>query len=132
MEQAISGMEISETRVIQSRLREIDEARNDYITLITSETIDEESLDEQFQKLYLEEKELNERLDKLKAQNNTDDDQQKRIDTTLHEIDAHSCELTEYNDMLTRKLIECVKVVSKTEIRIIFKGGMETTAMVEK
>ena len=34
--------------------------------------------------------------------------------------------------MLIRKLIECVKVNSKTEIKIIFKGGYEVTAEVEK
>lgn len=34
--------------------------------------------------------------------------------------------------MLVRKLIECVKVISKTEIQIIFKGGIKTTVAVEK
>ena len=34
--------------------------------------------------------------------------------------------------MLVRKLIECIKVNSKTEITIVFKGGIETTVEVEK
>ena len=55
-----------------------------------------------------------------------------RIERTLKEIDKNSCELLEYNDILTRKLIECVRVVSKTEIQIIFKGGYEVAAEVEK
>ena len=33
--------------------------------------------------------------------------------------------------MLIRKLIECVRVVSKTEITIIFKGGYEVIAEIE-
>lgn len=35
-------------------------------------------------------------------------------------------------DMLLRKLIECIKVNSKTEITIIFKGGIEVIVPVEK
>ena len=89
-------------------------------------------LDEQFQKFYDEEQSLNERLEQIKAENSIDPDDSDRIDRTLKEIDKNSCELLEYNDILTRKLIECVRVVSKTEIQIIFKGGYEVTAEVEK
>lgn len=55
-----------------------------------------------------------------------------RIAQALEKIDNSSCELAEYNDMLVRKLVECVKVNSKTEITIIFKGGIETTMEVER
>lgn len=132
MEEALSGIEVSEIRKIEYRLQEIDEARNDYIFLISTGSIDEESLDEQFQKLYDEEQSLNERLEQIKAENSIGPDDSDRIDRTLKEIDKNSCELLEYNDILTRKLIECVRVVSKTEIQIIFKGGYEVTAEVEK
>lgn len=132
MEEALSGIEVSEIRKIEYRLQEIDEARNDYISLISTGSIDEESLDEQFQKLYDEEQSLNERLEQIKAENSIGPDDSDRIDRTLKKIDKNSCELLEYNDILTRKLIECVRVVSKTEIQIIFKGGYEVTAEVEK
>ncbi len=85
-----------------------------------------------FQRLYDEEQILNDRLEQIKAENSIDPDDSDRIDRTLKEIDKNSCELLEYNDILTRKLIECVRVVSKTEIQIIFKGGYEVTAEVEK
>lgn len=123
---------MNETKVIQHRLQEIDEARNDYISLIAAGTIDEESLDEQFQMLYDEEQELNAKLKSLQEQNNIDLEKRSRINKTIQEINSNSCELTEYNDLLVRKLIECVKVVSKTEIQIIFKGGIDTTVSVEK
>ena len=121
-----------EDHEIESRLREIDDARNDYINLIASGVMDEEAMDEQFQKLYAEEQELNSRLKYLGENNNINDDQKSRISQALHIIDNSSCELAEYKDMLIRKLIECVKVNSKTEITIIFKGGYEVTAEVEK
>lgn len=132
VEQAIAGINMNETKAIQHRLREIDEARNDYILLIATGTIDEESLDEQFQMLYDEEQELNTKLKSLQKQNNIDLEKRSRINKAIQEIDSNSCELTEYNDLLVRKLIECVKVISKTEIQIIFKGGIDTTVSVEK
>ena len=89
-------------------------------------------MDEQFQKLYTEEQELNSRLKYLEENNDINDDQKSRISQALQIIDNNSCELTEYKDMLIRKLIECVKVNSKTEITIIFKGGYEVIAEVEK
>ena len=112
------------------KLQEIDDARNDYITLIASGTIDEEAMDEQFQKLYTEEHELNSRLKALE-ENNIDNNKRSRMTQTLQSIENNSCELVEYNDMLVRKLIECIKVNSKTEIMVIFKGGIETTVNVE-
>ena len=79
-----------------------------------------------------EEKEEQERLEQIKAENNIDSDESDRVARAQNEIDKSNCELLEYNDMLTRKLIECVRVVSKTEIQIIFKGGYEVTVPVEK
>lgn len=125
-------MSSKETKEIQKRLREIDDARNDYITLIASGTMDEEAMDEQFQMLYAEEQELNSRLKALEENNNIDNNKRSQISKAFQEIDNSSCELTEYNDMLVRKLIECVRVVCNTEIQIIFKGGKETTVTVEK
>ena len=132
VEQALAGVSLKETKEIQKRLREIDDARNDYISLIAAGTMDEEALDEQFQKLYTEEQELNARLKELEESNKIDNNKRDRITQALKNIDKSSCELTEYNDMLVRKLIECIKVNSKTEITIIFKGGMEVIVPVEK
>lgn len=132
VEQALAGVSIKETKEIQKRLREIDDARNDYITLIASGIMDEEAMDEQFQKLYTEEQELNARLKELEGNNKIDNNKRSRITNALQNIDSSSCELTEYNDMLVRKLIECIKVNRKTEITIIFKGGIEITVEVEK
>ena len=128
----MAGVSLKETKEIQKRLREIDDARNDYITLIAAGTMDEEALDEQFQKLYVEEQELNARLKELEGSNKIDNNKRDRITQALKNIDNSACELAEYNDMLVRKLIECIKVNSKTEITIIFKGGIETTVKVKK
>ena len=132
VEQALLDINTKETKEIQQRLREIDEARNDYILLIASGAMDEESFDEQFQKLYDEERELNARLEQLKGKSTMNCQDGSRLDKALTEIDNNSYELCQYNDLLTRKIIECIKVVSKTEVQIVFKGGMQVSALVNK
>lgn len=94
--------------------------------------MDEESFDEQFQKLYDEERELNERLEQLKENSTINCQAISRLDKALTEIGNNSYELCQYNDLLTRKIIECIKVVSKTEVQIVFKGGMQVNALVNK
>ena len=45
----------------------------------------------------------------------------------LHDpyIDNSSFELQQYDDVLVRKVVECVKILSKEEISVTFKGGYE-------
>ncbi len=60
------------------------------------------------------------------------DDTKDMIESTIAEIENSRFQLEAFDDVLIRKLIECVKVISKTEIIIIFKGGYEVKAEVEK
>ncbi len=132
VESVLTGLGQSEIQTIEKRLKEIDAARSDLISLITSGVCDEDKLDSEFAKLYEEETQLSEKLLSLKAQANTDNDTQKKIESTLAEIENERFELEAFDDVLIRKLIECVKVMSKTELLIIFKGGYEVRAEIEK
>lgn len=132
VESALSGLEQNEIRIIQNRLNDIDAARNDLIGLITNGVCDEDKLDSEFAKLYDEEKRLNEKLHLLLEQNNMENITQSKIKNIFSEIESEKLELKEFDDILIRKLIECVKVISKTELLIIFKGGYEVSAEIEK
>lgn len=132
VESALSGLEQNEIRIIQNRLNDIDAARNDLIGLITNGVCDEDKLDSEFAKLYDEEKRLNEKLHILLEQNNMENITQSKIKNIFSEIESEKLELKEFDDILIRKLIECVKVISKTELLIIFKGGYEVSAEIEK
>ncbi len=132
IETVLTGSDSSELRNAEQRLREIDKARNDYIMLIAGGTVDEDSLDSEFQKLYEEEQLLKEKISKLKSSQKQSEQQSKALNMATEKIAFEPCRLTEYDDMIVRKLIECVRVVSKTEIRVIFKGGYEITVEVEK
>ena len=116
---------------IENRLKEIDTARNDLIGLIASGGCDEDKLDSEFAKLYQEEQQLSERLDMLKSQNKTSAETQAKLDKIMDMIEHEKFELETFDNVLIRKLIECIKVLNKAEILVIFKGGYEVKIDIE-
>lgn len=116
---------------IENRLKEIDNARNDLVNLIASGGCDEDKLDSEFSKLYEEEQQLSERLEILRSQNKTSAETQKKLDKIMDMIEREKFELETFDNVLIRKLIECVKVLDKTEILVIFKGGYEVKTEIE-
>ena len=116
---------------IENRLKEIDQARNDLVMLIASGGCDEDKLDSEFSRLYQEEQQLNERLEMLKSQNKTSAETQAKLDKIMDMIEHEKFELETFDNVLIRKLIECVKVLSKNEILVIFKGGYEVKTDIE-
>lgn len=116
---------------IENRLKEIDTARNDLISLIASGGRDEDKLDSEFSRLYQEEQQFSEQLETLKSQNKTSSETQAKLNKIMNMIENEKFELETFDNVLIRKLIECVKVLSKTEILVIFKGGYEVKAEIK-
>ena len=116
---------------VEKRLKEIDQARTDLVNLIASGGCDEDKLDIEFAKLYAEEQGLSERLTMLKSQNKTSEETQAKLDKIMDMIEHEKFELETFDNVLIRKLIECVKILSKTEILVIFKGGYEVRTEIE-
>ena len=116
---------------VEKRLKEIDQARTDLVNLIASGGCDEDKLDSEFAKLYAEEQGLSERLTMLKSQNKTSEETQAKLDKIMDMIEHVKFELETFDNVLIRKLIECVKILSKTEILVIFKGGYEVRTEIE-
>ena len=101
------------------------------ISLIASGGCDEDKLDSEFAKLYQEEQQLNERLEMLKSQNKTSAETQAKLNKIMDMIEHEKFELETFDNILIRKLIECIKVLNKTEILVIFKGGYEVKAEIK-
>ena len=121
----LSGTSCNEISQIEQRLKEIDQARNDFINLIATGTCASDSLDDEFASLYSEEKKLSQKLISLKAQANTVSNELE--DEIKAVIDNSSFELQQYDDVLVRKVVECVKILNKGEITVTFKGGYEVS-----
>lgn len=128
----LHGLEHNEITVIEKRLTEIDKARNDMIGLIACGTIGEDALDTEFEKLFKEEQELSAELTTLQAQNQISTDVKNTVENIKEEIEATEFKLKCFDDVLVRKLLECVRVIDKTHVQVIFKGGCEVSAEVEK
>mgnify|MGYP004610319931 FL=1 len=120
-----------EIAAIEKRLKEIDKARSDLISLIATGGCDEDKLDSEFEKLYEEEQSLSERLAMLKSKNQTSAETQAKLDKIIDMIEHEKFELETFDNVLIRKLIECVKVLNKAEILVIFKGGYEVREEIE-
>ena len=59
-------------------------------------------------------------------------DTQDKIDRAMEMIEHEKFEIEVFDNVIIRKLIDCIKVLSKTEILIIFKGGIEVKAIIEQ
>lgn len=70
-------------------------------------------------------------METLKSQNKTSAETQKKINKIMDMIEHEKFELETFDNVLIRKLIECIKVLSKTEILVIFKGGYEVKTEIE-
>lgn len=130
-ESVLTGQTDGEISGIEKRLAEIDKARNDMIGLIVSGTVGSDALDAEFQKLHDEEERLSESLKLLKERSAADDTVQKQIDAALSEITAEKFTMTEYDDVIVRRLLECIRVIDKTHLQIIFKGGYEVAVEIK-
>ncbi|MDE5649374.1 MAG: recombinase family protein, partial [Oscillospiraceae bacterium] len=116
---------------LENRLSELNKTRNDLITLIASGECDEDKLDAEFSKIFNEEQSINERLTELKQKAKVSADTQNKIDSAMELIEQEKYKLEIFDNIIIRKLIECIKVISKEELLIIFKGGVEVKAEIE-
>lgn len=119
----LSGTKGSDIQQIEQRLKDIDNARKEFINLIATGTCAADSLDNEFAKLFEEEEQLSQTLLSLKSQ--ADSEQNKLAEELKAEIGNTSFRLEEYDDVLVRKVVECVKVLNIGEISVAFKGGYE-------
>lgn len=131
-EAVLTGQTDGKITAIEKRLAEIDSARGDMIGLIVSGTVGSDALDSEFQKLHDEEEKLSETLKQLKEQITADGALQQQIDAALSEITAEKFTMTDFDDVTVRRLLECIRVIDKTHIQVIFKGGYEVAVEIEK
>ena len=122
----------SEIDKMEMRLREIAKARKGLVSLITSGTVDEDSLDKDFEDLINEEKFLKQQISDRKTKSKISDEKRYHLMSAFEELQRSEFRMTEYDEVTVRKVIECIRVLSKTEVQIIFKDGHEMNVAVEK
>lgn len=108
----------------QERLKTIQEHINQ-LTNMDSEAAQNGDFDAQFESLYAEMyaiKDELEKIEKSKSKIETTDDSIKEMTAIMQGLKNHP---VEYNDLVVRQLIECIKVISKDTLHIYFKDGIK-------
>lgn len=111
----------------QERLKTIQEHINQ-LTNMDSEAAQNGDFDTQFENLYAEMYAIKDELDEIgksKSKIETTDDSIEEMTAVMNGLKNHP---VEYNDLVVRQLIECIKVMSKDTIDIYFKDGMKMEA----
>lgn len=128
----IAGQAQDDISAIENRLSEIDNARSDMVNLIVSGAVDIDALNDEFQKLHEEEETLTERLQLMKEENTLTAQTQAQVQSAISEIQSETFMLEEFDEVVVRTLLECARVIDKTHVQIIFKGGFETEVEIDK
>lgn len=108
----------------QERLKTIQEHINQ-LTNMDSEAAQNGDFDAQFESLYAEMYAIKDELDEIeksKSKIETTDDSIKEMTAIMQGLKNHP---VEYNDLVVRQLIECIKVISKDTLHIYFKDGIK-------
>lgn len=70
-------------------------------------------------------------LEQLQEKSKTSVETQQKIDTAIQDIAKEKFQLEVFDNIIIRKVLECVKVISKYELLVIFKGGVEMKVTIE-
>lgn len=111
----------------QERLKTIQEHINQ-LTDMDSEAVQNGDFDTQFESLYAEMYAIKDELDefeKSKSKIETATDSIEEMTAVMQGLKNHP---VEYNDLVVRQLIECVKVISKDTLHVYFKDGIKIEA----
>lgn len=111
----------------QERLKTVQEHINK-LTDMDSEAAQNGDFDAQFESLYAEMyaiKDELEKIEKSKSKIETATDCTEEMTEVMKCLKNHP---VEYNDLVVRQLIECIKVISKETLHIYFKDGIKIEA----
>ena len=122
---ALGSAEKEENSIdIEFRIAQIDAEFNSMIDTASADTMD--GFDEnRIQQLLKEKNELQEKLRLIHKEKDSQKITQARLDSIYTVIDGlKNCPMA-YNDEVVKKLIECVVIESKDQIKVVFRDGTQ-------
>ena len=115
---------------MESRLKELNLAVSDLLKLSVNAG-GESNFEAEFQRISSE-------ISKLKIQIETEKSKQKsskntstRVNEIMETLDLQDGILTQFDDVVVRKVVEYIKVISTDKIMVVFKGGVEVFGEME-
>lgn len=110
--------------VIENRIKELKKDMMDLVA-ISAKAENTDSFDDQFKQISEEIKMYQDTLEQYSSQKQEDNTMNNKVQSILELIDNTSLEITQYDDNLTRQLIDSIKVMSENKLLNVFKGGFE-------
>lgn len=107
---------------IERRMRELEQQ---FQTLLEKATDDPAAYGGQFKEILDEQTFLKEKRSGILADNNEQTKANQRIKDAAQTLENASPHITEWDESAIRQLVETVKVLSKDEIAVTLKGGIE-------
>lgn len=114
---------------LKIRIAEIDEKFEKLINETTSDNENDSSRDQVMEKLLTEKIKLKQQLEKIETSKINKQFTETRLNEIYSVIDLLQNHPLTYDDQVVRDVLECIVVESKDKIKVVFKGGLETIAI---
>lgn len=116
---------------LQIRIAEIDAEFNKLITSTNIENENDDDRETLMEKLLTEKNQLKKQLEEIELLKKNKELTMSRLDEIYSTIDLLRNHPITYDDQIVREILECIVVESKERIKVVFKGGMETTVNIQ-
>lgn len=114
---------------LKIRIAEIDEEFEKLINETTSDNENDSSRDQVMEKLLTEKIKMKKQLEEIETSNINKQFTKRRLNEIYSVIDLLQNHPLTYDDQVVRDVLECIVVESKDKIKVVFKGGLETIAI---
>ena len=117
---------------IELNIKQLQDEAEDYMMKAACTEGDKNRYLDEVEKIFAKVKVLREQLEVLDVSiksTEVNDYEKNRISQLLQN---QGFDIVEYDDMLVRRLIECIKVMANKTIVVIFKGGFEVTESLQE
>ena len=119
----------TEYRAETAKLKELQSRRDGILEIITGSTFDR--FREELKTLNSSEEECKMKLEELIQQKEKIQHSIQQT-TSARELFANMRPLVCFDDVTVRRLVERIEVINKTTVKVVFRGGLEYQAEVEK
>lgn len=128
LEYAVSGEQETLNRYnIELNIKQLQQEADMLMENAMNTEGDQERYFSEIEKLYAKIKALREQLEMIKTSPVEHSDANSEIKRISEILENENFSFTEYDDIIARRIVECIRVMSDKTIAIILKGGFEIT-----
>ena len=116
---------------IKLNIKQLQDEAEDYMMKAATTEGDKSKYLEEVENIFAKVKVLREQLEVLEATSANTNESGSEINRLTDILKTSNFAIEEYDDLIVRRTIECIRVMSNKTIIIIFKGGFEMTESLE-